>query len=196
MLAVYVGLRPLVKSDGEGKTSALSRDHVIHVDTSGLLTITGGKWTTYRHMAEDCVDHAITLGRLRDEACPTKNLTDSRVHGSAESDERSEDQLGVYGSDAEAIRALAWGSGLAARLHPELPYIAAEVVWAARTEMARSVEDVLARRTRALFLNARAAMAMAEPVARLLAAELGRDEAWVAAQVMEFCERWRNNIWC
>ena len=76
VLAVYVGLRPLVK--GEGKTSALSRDHVIHVDTSGLLSITGGKWTTYRHMAEDCVDHAITLGRLRDEPCPTRNL---RIHG-------------------------------------------------------------------------------------------------------------------
>ena len=69
VLAVYVGLRPLVK--GDGKTSALSRDHVIHVDTSGLLTITGGKWTTYRHMAEDCVDHAITLGKLPDEPCPT-----------------------------------------------------------------------------------------------------------------------------
>jgi glycerol-3-phosphate dehydrogenase len=74
------------------------------------------------------------------------------------------------------------------QLHPELPYIAAEVVWAAREEMARSVEDVLARRTRALFLNARAAMAMAEPVARLLAGELGRDEAWIWAQVKEFWE--------
>ena len=85
VLAVYVGLRPLVKSDtkGEGKTSGLSRDHVIHVDTSGLLTITGGKWTTYRHMAEDCVDHAITLGRLRDVDCATKNL---RIHGYAEAE--------------------------------------------------------------------------------------------------------------
>ena len=102
----------------------------------------------------------------------------------------------MYGADAEAIRALVKERPeLAERLHPELPYIAAEVVWAARTEMARSVEDVLARRTRALFLNARAAVAMAEPVARLLAAELGRDEAWVAAQVAEF-RVWRNNIWC
>ena len=79
VLAVYVGLRPLVK--GDGKTSALSRDHVIHVDTNGLLTITGGKWTTYRHMAEDCVDHAITLGKLPDVECATKNL---RIHGYAE----------------------------------------------------------------------------------------------------------------
>ena len=138
VLAVYVGLRPLVK--GEGKTSALSRDHVIHVDTSGLLTITGGKWTTYRHMAEDCVDHAITLGKLRDEPCPTRNL---RIHGYLR-DSAALGSLEVYGSDAEAIRALAQDSpALAAQLHPDLPYIAAEVVWAARAEMARSVEDVL-----------------------------------------------------
>ena len=181
VLAVYVGLRPLVK--GDGKTSALSRDHVIHVDTSGLLTITGGKWTTYRHMAEDCVNHAITLGKLPDVDCPTKNL---RIHGYME-DSSAQGSLDVYGSDAEKIRTLAKETpALAAQLHPALPYIAAEAVWAAREEMARSVEDVLARRTRALFLNASAAIAMAEPVAKLLAAELGRDEAWVAAQVKEF----------
>jgi glycerol-3-phosphate dehydrogenase len=188
VLAVYVGLRPLVKNEGEGKTSSLSRDHVIHVDTSGLLTITGGKWTTYRHMAEDCVDHAITLGRLRDEECVTKNL---RIHGyvaSASTGENGEAALDVYGTDAEEIRVLAQDAELAKQLHPELPYIAAEVVWAARKEMARSVEDVLARRTRALFLNARAAMQMARPVARLMAGELGRDEAWIAAQTKEFCE--------
>ena len=184
VLAVYVGLRPLVK--GDGKTSALSRDHVLHVDTSGLLTITGGKWTTYRHMAEDCVDHAITLGKLPDLECTTKKL---KIHGyleNAESSGSEEGSLDVYGSDAGAIRALAQDPALAVRLHSELPYIAAEVVWAARAEMARTVEDVLARRTRALFLNARAATAMAEPVAKLLAPELGHDGAWAAAQVNEF----------
>jgi len=180
VLAVYVGLRPLVK--GEGKTSALSRDHVIHVDTSGLLTITGGKWTTYRHMAEDCVDHAITLGRLREEPCPTKNL---HIHGYMENT-AGLGELEVYGSDAEAIQTLAQDQLLASPLHEALPYLAAEVVWAARNEMARTVEDVLARRTRALFLNARAASDMAEPVASLLASELGRDEAWIEAQVKLF----------
>lgn len=180
VLAVYVGLRPLVK--GEGKTSALSRDHVIHVDTSGLLTITGGKWTTYRHMAEDCVDHAITLGRLREEPCPTKNL---HIHGYMENT-AGLGELEVYGSDAEAIQTLAQDQLLASPLHEALPYMAAEVVWAARNEMARTVEDVLARRTRALFLNARAASDMAEPVASLLASELGRDEAWIEAQVKIF----------
>ena len=189
VLAVYAGLRPLVKAGGgERGTSTLSRDHVIHVDTSGLLTITGGKWTTYRHMAEDTVDHAITLGRLRDEACTTKSL---KIHGyldCGDSAECDEDPLGVYGADGEKIRALAVDPALAGRLHPKLPYIGAEVVWATREEMARSVEDVLARRTRALFLNVRAATEMAEPVARLMASELGLDEAWIAAQVKEFCE--------
>ena len=193
VLSVYVGLRPLVK--GDGKTSALSRDHIIHVDPSGLLTITGGKWTTYRHMAEDCVDHAITLGRLRDEPCKTRNL---HIHGYVEDGgdgKNSEvnapldgsEPLAVYGADAEAIRKLAAeDSSLAVLLDPDLPYIAAEIVWAARNEMARTVEDALARRTRALFLNARSASAMAPAVARILAAELGRDQAWVDEQIAGF----------
>ncbi|HEY1987059.1 MAG TPA: glycerol-3-phosphate dehydrogenase/oxidase [Terracidiphilus sp.] len=192
VLSVYVGLRPLVK--GDGKTSALSRDHIIHVDPSGLLTITGGKWTTYRHMAEDCVDHCITLGRLRDDPCKTRNL---KIHGYPEGASRSSseidapqngyDPLAVYGSDAEAIRTLALTrTSLGERLHPELPYIAAEIVWAARVEMARTVEDALARHTRALFLNANAAISMAPAVAILLAKELGRGQAWIDAQVAEF----------
>jgi glycerol-3-phosphate dehydrogenase len=196
VLAVYVGLRPLVK--GEGKTSTLSRDHVIHVDSSGLLTITGGKWTTYRHMAEDCVDHAITLGRLRDEPCATRNL---HIHGFVDAlDEPlyEDEALAVYGSDAKAVRKLAqMEPELAALLHPDLPYIGAQVVWAAREEMARTLEDALARRTRALFLNAGAATAMAESAAKLLAGELKRDDAWVAAQVSEFCvlaERYRVRV--
>jgi glycerol-3-phosphate dehydrogenase len=183
VLSVYVGLRPLVK--GDSKTSALSRDHIIHVDTSGLLTITGGKWTTYRHMAEDCVDHAITLGRLPDKSCVTKNL---KIHGYIENS-FALGSLEVYGSDAEGIRTLAASDpALAHQLHPELPVIGAEIVWGARVEMARTVEDALARRTRALFLNANAAIAMAPACAQLLARELGRDEAWVAAQVASFSE--------
>jgi glycerol-3-phosphate dehydrogenase len=193
VLAVYVGLRPLVREmgKGEGKTSALSRDHVIHVDGSGLLTITGGKWTTYRHMAEDCVDHAITLGRLPDMECATKRL---HIHGYVENatgaasslPANADEHMLVYGSDAEAIRALARDPVLGARLHPALPYTAAEVVWSAREEMARTVEDALARRTRALFLNAGAASEMAEQAASLLAAELGRNEEWVTTQARQF----------
>ena len=182
VLSVYVGLRPLVK--GDGKTSALSRDHVIDVDRSGLLTITGGKWTTYRHMAEDCVDHAITLGKLRDEPCATKNL---HIHGYIENSNELGD-LEVYGADAAHILALARSNpALAERLHPSLPVIGAEIVWAARHEMARTVEDALARRTRALFLNAAAAMEMAGTAAALMASELGRDRDWATRQASAFC---------
>jgi glycerol-3-phosphate dehydrogenase len=184
VLAVYVGIRPLVKSGGAAsKTSSLSRDHTIHVDNSGLLTITGGKWTTYRHMAEDCVDHAITLGRLHEEPCVTKTL---KIHGHRS---HTEDlgSLWVYGSDADAIRDIAArDTRLGTRLHPDLPYIGAEVVWAARQEMARTVEDALARRTRALFLNARAASAMAQQTARIMAEELHYAEDWIKSQVAEF----------
>lgn len=182
ILSIYVGIRPLVKAAGSdsGKTSALSRDHTIHVDNSGLLTIAGGKWTTYRHMAEDCVDHAITLGRLEERPCVTREL---HIHGYREEiDDLG--SLGVYGSDAAKVQALAASDpALAAPLDAALPYIAAEVVWAAREEMARTVDDVLSRRTRALFLNAGAAERMIEPVARLLARELGRDDAWIAREV-------------
>src|ERR1700751_920401 len=117
ILSVYVGIRPLVKAAGSdsGKTAALSRDHTIHVDDSGLLTIAGGKWTTYRHMAEDCVDHAITLGRLREESCVTKPL---KIHGYR----KHTDDLGnlwVYGSDADGIQDIASrDSALSTPLHP------------------------------------------------------------------------------
>jgi glycerol-3-phosphate dehydrogenase len=187
VLSVYVGIRPLVKAGGgdHGKTSSLSRDHTVHIDASGLLTIVGGKWTTYRHMAEDTVNHAITLGKLEEKDCVTRDL---HVHG-YDADYEKLGPMSVYGADASKIRALAQSSpGLAAQLHPDLPYLAAEVVWAAREEMARSVEDVLARRTRALFLNAHAAIAMAPAVARLLAGELGRDQAWADAQLKSFLE--------
>ncbi len=184
ILSIYVGIRPLVKAAGSdaSKTSALSRDHTIHIDGSGLLTIVGGKWTTYRHMAEDAVNHAATLGHLPDAACATANL---HVHGWSDATDLGD--LQVYGSDATAIRALAAASPeLAERLHPALPYTAAEIVWACREEMSRTVDDALSRHTRALLLNARAAIEIAPQVAKLMAAERGRDEAWQAAQVEAF----------
>lgn len=187
ILSVYVGIRPLVKAGGSDtrNTSSLSRDHTIHIDQSGLLTVVGGKWTTYRHMAEDTVNHAILLGKLDDRPCITKDL---RIHGYKRGVDIHGD-LWVYGSESEKIRALAAESPeLAKQLHPRLPQIAAEVVWAAREEMARSVEDVLARRTRALFLDAHAAVAMAPQTAHLLAAELGRGKDWAAAEVARFTD--------
>ena len=183
VLSVFVGIRPLVKS-GDGKlTAALSRDHTIHFDASGLLTTTGGKWTTYRNMAEHTVDQAADYARLAERPCVTRTLN---VHGFHSNAERF-GALSVYGADALAIQDLVRATpALATALHPELPYTAAEVVWAVRHEMARTVEDVLARRTRALFLNARAAAAMAPEVARLMAGELGWDDSRRAAETAAF----------
>ncbi len=183
ILSVFVGIRPLVKS-GQGKlTAALSRDHTIHFDPSGLLTTTGGKWTTYRNMAEHTVDQAADFARLAERPCVTRTLN---VHGFHSNAERF-GALSVYGSDALGIQELMHSTpSLAAALHAQLPYTGAEVVWAVRHEMARTVEDVLARRTRALFLNARAAEAMAPEVARLMAGELGWDESRQAAETAAF----------
>ena len=187
VLSVYTGIRPLVKASGSDKTStsAISRDHTVQIDQSGLLTIVGGKWTTYRRMAEDAIDQAITLATLPENHSVTEHL---HIHGYAE-DVETADDLWVYGSDAEEIRKLAERTPeLSRRLHPKLPYIAAEVVWAARMEMARTVEDILARRTRALFLDARSAIDMAPKIASLLAPELHKDNAWAAAQVSSFTQ--------
>jgi glycerol-3-phosphate dehydrogenase len=183
ILSAFAGIRPLVRAADGKNTAALSRDHTIHIDDSGLLTIAGGKWTTYRNMAEDCVNQAATLAQLPDRPCATRSLA---IHGYHEQAERF-GSLAIYGSDAPRIQELISSDArLAEPLHPALPYCGAEVVWAARHEMARSVEDVLARRTRALFLNARAALAMAPRVADLMAAELGRDDAWKVEQVKGF----------
>jgi len=189
VLSVFAGIRPLVRASDSGNTASLSRDHTIRIENSGMITICGGKWTTYRHMAEDCVNQAATLARLPEKECVTHHLN---IHGYHASSDRF-GPLSGYGSDAPAIEALTQqDASLAARLHPSLPYTAGEVVWAARHEMARGVEDVLARRTRALFLNASAATEMAPRVADLLAAELGRDAAWKSAQMESFFETARN----
>jgi glycerol-3-phosphate dehydrogenase len=184
VLSVFAGLRPLAAPQTEkAKTKEISRSHKLIVSPSGLITITGGKWTTYRQMGEDTVDQAIRTGGLSNRACVTKTLP---IHGHMEQDDRT-DPLFVYGSDADAVRALIkensdWGN----RLHQRLDYTAAEVIWAVRQEMARTVEDVLARRTRSLFLDARAAREMAPAVARLMAAELIRDPEWEKEQIVSF----------
>jgi len=183
VLSVFAGIRPLVRATGAASTAALSRDHLINIDRSALVTICGGKWTTYRHMAEDCVDQAATLAELPDRPCVTHHL---RIHGFQEAT-REFGSLAVYGSDAYEIRKLIeTDAGLGEPLHAALPYVKAEVVWAAGHEMARTVEDVLARRTRALFLNARAALEMAPAVADLMASELGWDEVTRKEQLSAF----------
>jgi len=175
ILSVFAGLRPLVKA-GDGKnTAALSRDHVIFVSESGLITIAGGKWTTYRKMAQDAVDQAIQVGKLNASPCQTEHL---HLHGYAEP---LDHPLSMYGTDLEKMKKEGDQP-----LHPRLPYTAACVSWAAKEEMARTLEDVLARRTRALFLNAKASLEMAPQVAHLLAKELGQSKTWETKQLAQF----------
>ncbi|MGB0258127.1 MAG: glycerol-3-phosphate dehydrogenase/oxidase [Coraliomargarita sp.] len=183
VLSVFAGLRPLVKAGDGSDTAALSRDHSILISNSGLITLTGGKWTTYRKMAEDVIEQAETVGDLEHRRCQTEEM---QIHGWTQSAPPSAN-LAPYGSDGLQIQQLIKGSPeLADLVHPKLPYQKAEVVWHAREEMARTVEDVLARRTRALLLNAQASIEAAPTVAALLAEELDRSDTWQAEQVAEY----------
>jgi glycerol-3-phosphate dehydrogenase len=185
ILSVYAGLRPLVKVGDAKSTAALSRDHTILISNAGLLTIAGGKWTTYRKMAQDAVEQAQTMAGLEERPCTTEHL---QIHGWTKQS-IPEPNLRVYGADAPAIQELVRKEpGLAEKLHPELPYIGAEVVWAVHQEMARTVEDVLSRRTRALLLGARASIEAAPRVAELMARELKRDENWQKQTIRDFQE--------
>ncbi len=183
VLSVLAGIRPLVRADEGVGTASLSRDHTIHINQAGLLSIFGGKWTTYRKMAEDCIGHAITLGRLEERPCITRTLNIHGYHRHAD----GFGELAFYGADAPALRALMRSRPeLQGSLHEAVSIHPAQVVWAVRNEMARTVDDVLARRTRVLQLNARAALAVAPQVTRIMAGELGRDEGWVEEEVATF----------
>lgn len=183
--SVFAGLRPLVKSGNSDSTASLSRDHTLLVSTSGLITITGGKWTTYRKMAEDTVEQASIVAGIDAGDCPTKNL---RIHGWLKNVDRN-DPLYYYGSDAVAIQKMIREKPeLGESLHDRLPYIKAEVVWATRNEMAMTVEDILSRRLRALLLDAEASIEMAPKVAALMAEEAGYDDTWQKIQVEDFTE--------
>lgn len=189
--SVFAGLRPLVRPDDSKKTSEISRSHHLQVSESGLVTITGGKWTTYRKMAEDAVDRAALVAGLDPVECKTKSL---RIHGWLKNDDQ-DDHLAVYGSDDVGIKKLMQeDEKLSGKLHPALPYVKAEVIWAVRHEMAQTVEDVLSRRTRALLLDARASMEIADIVAGLMAREMGKDEEWIESQIRDYNEVARNYV--
>lgn len=184
VLSMYCGIRPLVRSPGDKGTAALARDHVLMISESNLVSITGGKWTTYRKMAEDTVDAAALVAGLEERPSRTKTM---RLHGWVKTPPETDGLLSLYGSDGPAVRrVMKEKPGWDEPLHPELPYFVGEVAWGARREMARTVEDVLARRTRSLLLNAKASVAAAPKVAEILAAELGHDQAWQEGQVAEF----------
>jgi glycerol-3-phosphate dehydrogenase len=202
VLARWSGLRPLVSAPGAGATARLSRDHVIEARTSGLVTVVGGKWTTYRRMAEDAVDAAVRAGGL--SPCGpsrTREIPLAGAEGFApEGAPALERRFGLeadaarhlhraYGARAERVAALARERGLGGRLVPGGPWLEAEVAYAARAEGARRVIDVLARRTRVAFVDRAAALAAVPRAAALMAEALG----WDAARLVE--EEARARAW-
>ena len=183
ILSVFAGLRPLVRSGKTSNTAALSRDHLILVSPSNLLTLAGGKWTTYRKMAQDTIDKALSIAHLPHIPCCTDTL---RLHAYEEG-EHPVDAWLSYGKDRYLLKDLIeQDPQLGKPIHPRLPYCFAEVIWAARHEMARTLEDVLARRTRSLLLDVRAALEAAPAVVHLLAKELKRSSHWEQEQLTAF----------
>lgn len=179
--SMFAGLRPLVKGKSK-KTAALSRDHLITIVDSGLIIITGGKWTTYRRMAEDAIDAAIKNTGLPEAECKTKTLA---IHGAATVDFNK--KMYYFGSDEDHIRSMInHDHSLGEKIHLSLPYVKAEIIWSVRNEMCMTVEDALSRRTRALLLDARAAMESAPVVAAIMAKEMGKDETWIIQQIQDF----------
>jgi glycerol-3-phosphate dehydrogenase len=186
ILSVFAGLRPLAAPEKKGQsTKEVSRSHKIIVSKTGLITVTGGKWTTYRKIAEDILDKTITAHQFPQKKCVTEHLP---IHGNRKNSAADfENHLFIYGTDSAAILLLQENEPeLKEKLHPNYNYTLAEVIWAIREEMAITVEDVLARRVRLLFLDARAAIGCADKVARLMAKELGHNEVWIQNQLAEF----------
>ncbi|MFZ6024771.1 MAG: FAD-dependent oxidoreductase [Bacteroidota bacterium] len=172
ILSVFAGLRPLVRSKEGTSTALLSRDHTIVVSTSGLVTITGGKWTTYRKMAQEAVDNAVFVSKQDKRLCITKNLP----IGDPIATRQKKDNLV---REQPALDQL---------LHPDFEYKWVDVVYAVQHEMAITVEDVLARRTRILFLDAKAAMDCTDIVINLMRETLGESEEWAGDQRSIFLE--------
>jgi glycerol-3-phosphate dehydrogenase len=192
VLCVFAGLRPLaapVKKADETKTKEISRSHKLIVSKSGLVTITGGKWTTYRAMAEETVDVAVKTKGLPFKPCRTKHL---KIHGYQKNPDRN-NHLYVYGSDqSEILKLRNQNPAFAKKINENLDFTVAEVIWAVRKEMARTVDDVLARRVRALYMDARISIKMAPAVASLMAEELQKDKKWEEQQVKEYTEMAKN----
>jgi len=186
VLCMFAGLRPLAapkQNTDAKKTKEISRSHKLISSYSGLITITGGKWTTYRQMAQETVDLGIKNCGFPKRKCTTKNM---KIHGYQPTTDHSNWRY-VYGSDSEKIAALQNEKPeYAEKLHPDFDFTVAEVVWAVREEMAMTVDDVLARRVRALYLDARASIEMAPKVANIMAREMEKDETWEKRQVEEF----------
>ncbi|MBN4066702.1 glycerol-3-phosphate dehydrogenase/oxidase [Simkania negevensis] len=183
--SVFAGLRPLIRKETAQDTASISREHAVTVSPSGLVTIAGGKWTTYRKMGKDVIDLVQTVGEFNEIASTTENLS---LYGYS-TGIRPDDKLAVYGSEANNILSLIKSDPhLQDFIHPNLPYYLAEVVWHVRHEMAMTLEDVLARRTRALFLDAKASIEAAPKVAEVMSHEFGHNSCWQEEQVEQYTQ--------
>jgi glycerol-3-phosphate dehydrogenase len=185
ILCVFAGLRPLAANpDDLANTREISRRHKITISVSGFVTVEGGKWTIYRRMAEDALDKAMRRGLLEKRPCTTQNMN---LYGYVNNGET--DRLHIYGTHALEIReSMRTHPGYENPLDPRLPYTEGEIRWICRNEFPVHLEDVLARRTRALLLDAAASMDMAGKAAVLMAEELGKDQAWVDKEVRAYKE--------
>ncbi len=183
ILSVFAGLRPLAADPSNPhSTKEISRRHKIILSPSFLISVTGGKWTTYRCMAEETINQAIKVGLLKRRNCVTKSLKIDDVPINI-----SDERLKIYGSSATEIeRMINENPDTAVRISKELPYTRAEIIWICRNEMPVMLEDILARRTRALIFNARASSECAPEVAGIMAEELGHDGRWIEEQVESF----------
>lgn len=190
IITVYAGQRPLAAPKNEGKKAhEISRSHKIIVSANGLITITGGKWTSYRLMAEDTIDKAIAMHLVEARKCVTKHL---KIHGWRPNPDLT-NHCYVYGSDEPALHELeSTDAEFQKKISPKYDYTVGEVVWAVRHEMARTIDDVLARRVRLLYIDAREALRVAPEVAQIIARERNLPQSWVDSQVLEFDSIARN----
>ncbi|MHA7129858.1 glycerol-3-phosphate dehydrogenase/oxidase [Algoriphagus namhaensis] len=181
--AVFAGLRPLARpEEGSTKTKEISRSHKIILSDSGLVTLTGGKWTTFRRMGEDTLDYFEKVTSIKPAASTSASMF---INGNT--NKPAEGHWAIYGNQAQLIQDLMqekpeWQE----KIHPDFPYTKAEVVWAVRREMAVKVEDVLSRRIRLLILDAQAALDASPEVGRIMAEELDKDQDWIAQELLDF----------
>jgi glycerol-3-phosphate dehydrogenase len=170
--AVYVGLRPLVKQKTKVSSALISREHHLSVSSSGLITITGGKWTTYRKMAADALDNAAFIGKFKKEKCTT-------AHTPIGDEKEKETRMKEIVKNDISLKEL---------VDPNYTFTKAAIVYAVKYEMAICIEDILARRMRLLFLDARLAIALAPMVASIMAPYLQKDKNWEGAEIASFTQ--------
>ena len=183
ILSVFAGLRPLAANPANpSSTKEVSRRHKITLSKSGLLSIIGGKWTSYRRMAEETIDKGIKAGKLEKRRCVTRNF---RL---CQDDTMSKtDRIKIYGNQSDEIeKMIEQQPGLGNLFDPGLPYTKAEIIWICRNEMPRTLDDVLARRTRALLLDVKASVRIAPEVADIMMQELDLSYSWKEEQLRDY----------